>query len=97
MEFLLQIAAVTRGEGYSLLFQRCQRNRDHILSTSLSKENSNFPMICREWSLSISMHDLFTTEYQDCQAKPGNMRVPVKSSQTPEEKWEPNILSGGKE
>lgn len=48
-------------------------------------------------SLNINTHDLFTAGYQEYQAKPGNMSVPVKSWQIPEEKWEPNLLSGGKE
>lgn len=96
MEFKFQIA-VSGGKCYILFFfQRYQRNRDHVLSTILSKEDSNFPLICNEWSLNINTHDLFTTDYQDYQAKPGNMSVPVKSWQTPEGKWEPSLVGKNK-
>lgn len=48
-------------------------------------------------TLSKNTHDLFTTQYQEYQARPGSMSVPVKSWQIPEGKWEPNLVSGGKE
>lgn len=74
------MGAVAGGKSFILLFQRCQRNRDCVLSTSLSREDSKFPMICRRVkSLNINTHDLFTADYQEYQAKPGNMSVPVKS------------------